>query len=99
MIECKLTELRKRSIIKTTGKRIIITANYPQKSVDWATFSWFIQVRNNTTQLNVTGDMFLHKATSFVQKRNVQDKGSDGWLQGFLKRYGITQIQRDPMSM
>jgi hypothetical protein len=49
------------------------------------TYSWFIQVRNNANQLNVTGDMFLHKATSFAQKLNVQDKVSHGWLQKFLK--------------
>jgi hypothetical protein len=82
MIECKLTKLRNRSI-KPAGKRIVITADYLLKSVDCATYSWFVQVRNNATQLNVTGDMFLHKATSFAQKLNVQDKVSNGWLQGF----------------
>jgi CENP-B N-terminal DNA-binding domain len=77
MMECELTELRNRSI-KPAGKRIVITADYPPKSVDWAMYSWFVQVRNNAIQLKVTGDMFLHKATSFAEKRNVQDKVSNG---------------------
>jgi Tc5 transposase DNA-binding domain len=93
MIECELTELRNRSI-KPAGKRIVITSDYPLKSVDPATYSWFVQVRNNATQINVTGDMLLHKATSFAQKLNVQDKVSNGWLQEFLKRYGITSVRQ-----
>jgi hypothetical protein len=67
VIEHELTELRNRSI-KLTGKRILVTADYPLKAVDRATYSWFVQVRNNATQLNVTGDMFLHKAAIFAQK-------------------------------
>ena len=93
MIEHKLTELRNRSI-KPAGKRIVVTADYPLKSVHCAMYSWFVQLRNNATQLNVTGDMFLHKVASFAQKLNVQDKVSNGWLQGFFKRYGITSVRR-----
>jgi hypothetical protein len=93
MIKRKLTELRNRSI-KPAGKRIIITADYALKSVDCAMYSWFVQLRNNATQLNMTGDMFLHKATSFAQKLNVQDKVFNGWLQGFFKQYGIISVRR-----
>jgi DDE superfamily endonuclease/Tc5 transposase DNA-binding domain len=94
VIEHELTELRNRSI-KLTGKRILVTADYPLKAVDRATYSWFVQVRNNATQLNVTGDMFLHKAAIFAQKLNIQDtKVSNGWLHGFFKRYGIRSVKR-----
>ena len=77
MIERKLMELRNRSI-RPAGKRLVVTADYPLKSVDRAMYSWFVQMRNNETQLNVTGGVFLHKVASFWQKLNIQDKVSNG---------------------
>ena len=92
-IEDEIRELKARSV-KLTRKRIVVTSNYPFKDVDRATFAWLSQVRANATQLNVTGDMIILKASKFSQMLNVAEQVTGGWLRNFLARYGITSVRR-----
>ena len=92
-IRKELQELGARSV-RPVRKRIVVTGDYPFKDVDRATFVWVTQVRANATQLNITGDMIMLKATKFATMLGVSTAVSSGWLTGFLNRYGITSVRR-----
>ena len=92
-IEDKIRELKDRGV-KLTRKRIVVTSNYPFKDIYRATFTWLSQVRANATQLNVTGDMIMLKASRFAKMLNVAEQVSGGWLRNFLAQYGVTSVRR-----